>query len=194
MKLIIASNNKGKLKEFDKILSPLGYEVVSQRDAGFEIEVVEDGKTFEENSAKKARAIFELAHCATLADDSGLEVDALDNAPGVYSARYGGEGLDDKGRTALLLENMKNVSDEKRSARFVCVIHFIKENGEEITVRGECCGKIGYEPMGENGFGYDPVFVYEGKTFAQHSADFKNKVSHRARALKLLQERLEQKG
>lgn len=190
MKLIIASNNKGKLKEFDRLLSPLGYEVISQRDAGFDIEVEEDGKTFEENSEKKAKAIFELSHCATLADDSGLEVDALDNAPGVYSARYGGENLDDKGRTALLLENMKGVPENKRTARFVCVIHFIKENGGEITVRGECCGKIGFEPMGENGFGYDPVFVYGDKTFAQHDAEFKNKVSHRAKALELLLQRL----
>lgn len=186
MKLIIASNNKGKLSEFSKLLSPLGYEVVSQREAGFDIEVEEDGKTFEENSAKKARAIFELSHTATLADDSGLEVDALDNAPGVYSARYGGENLDDKGRTQLLLENLKDVPLEKRTARFVCVIHFIKENGEEISVRGECKGLIGFEPKGENGFGYDPVFVYEDKTFAEHPAEFKNKVSHRAKALELL--------
>lgn len=191
MKLVIASNNKGKIAEFRKLLSPLGYEAVSQREAGFELDVDEDGKTFEENSAKKARALFELAHCAVLADDSGLEVEALNNAPGVYSARYGGEGLDDKGRSELLLENMKDVPDEKRGAKFVCVIHFIKENGEEITVRGECSGKIGYEPKGENGFGYDPIFVYENKTFAQHSAEFKNTVSHRSKALEMLIEKLE---
>lgn len=190
MKLVIASNNKGKLKEFSQLLSPLGYEVVSQKEAGFELDIEEDGKTFEENSAKKARALFEISKTAVLADDSGLEVDALDNAPGVYSARYGGEGLDDKGRTQLLLSNMKDIPDEKRTARFVCVIHFIKENGEEITVRGECKGKIGYEPVGENGFGYDPVFVYEDKTFAEHTAEFKNKVSHRAKALEMLAQRL----
>lgn len=191
MKLVIASNNKGKIREFSQILEPLGYEILSQKDAGFEPDVVEDGKTFEENSAKKARALFELSKTAVLADDSGLEVSALDNAPGVFSARYGGEGLDDKGRTQLLLSNMKNVPDDKRDARFVCVIHFIKENGEEITVRGECKGKIGYEPKGENGFGYDPVFVYGDKTFAEHTAEFKNKVSHRASALKKLREKLE---
>ncbi len=190
MKLVIASNNKGKIKEFTEILKPLGYEVVSQREAGFELDVVEDGKTFEENSAKKARALYELSKTAVLADDSGLEVDALNNAPGVYSARYGGEGLDDKGRTDYLLSQMKDIPDEKRQARFVCTIHFIKENGEEISVRGECNGKIGFNPKGENGFGYDPVFVYGDKTFAEHSAQFKNTVSHRAEALKLLVEKL----
>ncbi|MBE6837479.1 MAG: RdgB/HAM1 family non-canonical purine NTP pyrophosphatase [Ruminococcus sp.] len=190
MKLVIASNNKGKLREFSELLLPLGYEVLSQKEAGFELDVVEDGITFEENSAKKARALYELSKTAVLADDSGLEVDALNNAPGVYSARYGGEGLDDKGRTQFLLSNMKDVPDDKRDARFVCVIHFIKENGEEITVRGECKGKIGYEPKGENGFGYDPVFVYGDKTFAEHTAEFKNKVSHRAKALGLLVEKL----
>lgn len=190
MKLVIASNNKGKIKEFTELLKPLGYEVVSQRDAGFELDVVEDGETFEENSAKKARAMFELSKTAVLADDSGLEVDALNNAPGVYSARYGGEGLDDKGRTDYLLSQMKDIPDEKRQARFVCTIHFIKENGEEISVRGECKGKIGFAPKGENGFGYDPVFVYGDKTFAEHSAEFKNSVSHRAEALKLLVNKL----
>lgn len=191
MKLVIASNNKGKIAEFNKLLSPLGYEAVSQREAGIDIEVSEDGETFEENAALKARAVYEIARCAVLADDSGLSVDALDGAPGVYSARYGGEGLDDKGRTELLLENMKNVPDEKRTAKFVCVIHFIKENGEEISVRGECKGKIGYKPEGENGFGYDPVFVYGDKTFAQVGSDVKNSVSHRAVALKKLMEKLE---
>ncbi|MBQ8884221.1 MAG: non-canonical purine NTP pyrophosphatase, partial [Oscillospiraceae bacterium] len=119
-----------------------------------------------------------------------LEVDVLNNAPGVYSARYGGEGLDDKGRTDYLLSQMKDIPEENRQARFVCTIHFIKENGEEISVRGECKGKIGFAPKGENGFGYDPVFVYGDKTFAEHSAEFKNSVSHRAEALKLLVNKL----
>ena len=186
MKLIIASNNKGKIKEFKKLLEPMGYEVFSQREADINIEVEENGTTFEENAAIKARAIFKLTGCATLADDSGISVDALDGAPGVYSARYGTEDLDDEGRTALLLKEMQNVPDDKRTARYVAVIHFIKENGEEISVRGECEGKIGYEPVGENGFGYDPVFIYGDKTFAQHTEEFKNSVSHRANALKKL--------
>ena len=186
MKLIIASNNKGKIKEFKKLLEPMGYEVFSQREADINIEVEENGTTFEENAAIKARAIYKLTGCATLADDSGISVDALGGAPGVYSARYGTPDLDDEGRTALLLKEMQNVPDDKRTARYVAVIHFIKENGEEISVRGECEGKIGYEPVGENGFGYDPVFIYGDKTFAQHTEEFKNSVSHRANALKKL--------
>lgn len=186
MKLIIASNNKGKIKEFKKLLEPMGYEVFSQREADINIEVEENGTTFEENAAIKARAIYKLTGCATLADDSGISVDALGGAPGVYSARYGTPNLDDEGRTALLLKEMQNVPDDKRIARYVAVIHFIKENGEEISVRGECEGKIGYEPVGENGFGYDPVFIYGDKTFAQHTEEFKNSVSHRANALKKL--------
>lgn len=186
MKLIIASNNKGKIKEFKKLLEPMGYEVFSQREADINIEVEENGTTFEENAAIKARAIYKLTGCATLADDSGISVDALGGAPGVYSARYGTPDLDDEGRTALLLKEMQDVPDDKRTARYVAVIHFIKENGEEISVRGECEGKIGYEPVGENGFGYDPVFIYGDKTFAQHTEEFKNSVSHRANALKKL--------
>lgn len=190
MKLIIASNNKGKIKEFKALLEPLGYEVLSQSEAGVNIEVEETGKTFAENSALKAKAIFDVTeNCAVLADDSGLMVDALNGEPGVYSARYGGLDSDDK-RTAFLLKNMSNVADEKRTARFVCHIHLIKADGSTIDVEGKCEGKIGYEPKGENGFGYDPVFMYGDKSFAQVSADVKNSVSHRANALKLLIEQL----
>lgn len=190
LKLIIASNNKGKISEFKKILEPFGYEVISQNEAGINIDVEENGKTFEENSALKARAIYNIAHSATLADDSGLEVDALDNAPGIYSARYGGDGLNDTGRCDLLLENLKDVPFEKRGARFVCTIHFINEDGEEICVRGECSGHIGFEKLGENGFGYDPVFMYGDKSFAQIGDQVKNQVSHRANALKELMHKL----
>lgn len=189
MKLIIASNNKGKIKEYKQILEPLGYEVLSQSESGINIEAEENGTTFEENSKIKARAIFDMCDCAVLADDSGLVIDALNGEPGVYSARYG--GLDsDEARTQLVLEKMKDVSDEKRTAHFVCAIHFIKPNGEEISVTGRVSGSIGYEPKGENGFGYDPVFMYEGKSFAEHTAEFKNQVSHRANALKMLKEKL----
>ena len=189
MKLIIASNNKGKIREYKEILEPLGYEVISQSESGINIEVEETGKTFAENSALKARAIYRMTHSAVLADDSGLVIDALDGEPGVFSARYGGLRTD-ADRTALVLEKMKNVPEEKRTARFVCTIHFIKENGEEITVEGKVFGKIWYEPKGENGFGYDPIFVYEGKTFAEHSSELKNKVSHRANALEELVRKL----
>lgn len=126
-----------------------------------------------------------------LADDSGLVVDALGGEPGVYSARYG-ECDNDADRVALILSKMKGIKDEDRSAHFVCTIHFIKENGEEIAVEGRVYGKIGYEPLGENGFGYDPIFMYEDKSFAQVSAETKNSVSHRANALKALIEKLTQ--
>ena len=190
MKLIIASNNKGKIREFKALLEPLGYEVMSQSEAGVNIEVEETGSTFAENSALKARAIFEITdNCAVLADDSGLVVDSLNGEPGVYSARYGGLGTDAE-RSEFLLEKMKDVPEGERTARFMCCIHFIKADGEEISVQGKCEGKIGYEPLGENGFGYDPIFMYGEKSFAQVEADVKNAVSHRANALKMLLEEL----
>ena len=194
MKLIIASNNKGKIREYKQLLEPFGYDVVSQSEAGINIEVEETGTTFAENSALKAQAIYDLTKSAVLADDSGLVVDALGGEPGVYSARYG-ECDNDADRVALILDKMKNIGQEDRTAHFVCTICFIKENGEHIAVEGRVYGKIGYEPLGENGFGYDPIFMYEGKSFAQLSAEAKNQVSHRANALKALTEKLrEQKG
>ncbi len=189
MRLIIASNNKGKIREYKQLLEPLGYDIVSQREAGINIEVEETGTTFAENSALKARAIFEITKNAVLADDSGLEIDALNGEPGVYSARYGG-CTNDAERVALVLDKMKDVPDEKRTAHFVCTIHFIAQNGSEIAVEGRVYGKIGYEPEGENGFGYDPIFMYEGKSFAQIGAKEKNAVSHRANALKALIQKL----
>ena len=189
MRLVIASNNKGKIREYKQLLEPLGYEVVSQSEAGINLDVEETGTTFAENSALKARAIYELCKSAVLADDSGLVIDALNGEPGVYSARYGGVGSDEE-RTQLVLEKMKNVPDENRTAHFACTIHFIKENGEGTAVEGRVNGKIGYKPIGENGFGYDPIFMYEDKSFAEVSADVKNEVSHRANALKMLIEKL----
>lgn len=185
MKLVIASNNKGKIREYKQLLEPLGYEVMSQSEAGIDLDVEETGTTFAENSALKARAAYKLCGCAVLADDSGLEIDALNGEPGVYSARYGGLGSDEQ-RTALVLEKLKDVADDKRGAHFTCTIHFIKADGEEIAVDGKVFGKIGYEPVGENGFGYDPIFMYDGKSFAQVDAETKNAVSHRANALKAL--------
>lgn len=182
MKLIIASNNEGKINEYRKLLTPLGYEVVSQSEVGINIKPEENGSTFAENAAIKAREIAKIAKCAVLADDSGLCIDALNGEPGVYSARYGGLKTDEE-RSALVLEKMKDVMDEYRTAHFICAIHFIKANGKEISVEGKVDGKIGYEPRGTNGFGYDPIFMFEGKSFAQHSSEFKNKVSHRGDAL-----------
>ena len=191
MKLIIASNNQGKIKEYKEILEPIGFEVLSQREAGVMLEPDETGTTFAENSAIKARAIFEMVHCAVLADDSGLCVDALNGEPGVYSARYG--GLDtSEARSQLLLDRMKDVPDGKRSAHFVCNIHLILDDGKEITAEGRCSGTIGYEFKGTNGFGYDPIFMYGDKSFAEISSDEKNKLSHRAAALKDLNFKLKE--
>ena len=189
MKIIAATKNKNKLREFGEILK--GFEIISQEEAGIDIDVEETGTTFEENSRLKAEAIFKATGIPAIADDSGLCVDALDGAPGVYSARYGGEGLDDEGRVQRLLKNMENVPDEKRTARFVCVITMVSSGGV-ITARGECEGVINHAPKGKNGFGYDPVFYMKeyGKTTAEMSPDEKNAVSHRGKALKIFEEKV----
>ncbi len=189
MKLIIASNNKGKIREYRQLLEPFNYEVFSQSEAGVDFEADETGETFAENAAIKARAIFEKFDCAVLADDSGLIVDALDGEPGVYSARYGNLSTD-KERSDLILKKLLGVPNDERTARFVCAIHFISKWGEEISVEGVCEGAIGRESVGENGFGYDPIFMYGEESFAEISADVKNEVSHRNAALKQLIEKL----
>lgn len=188
MKIILASNNKMKINELKSILSPLGCEVISQSEAGYDFSAEETGSTFEENSAIKARALFKLSGCAVIADDSGLEVDALDKAPGVYSARYGGEGLSDCERYKKLLIDMKEIPENRRNARFVAVITYISADGSEQSFRGECEGTIAFEPHGENGFGYDPIFMYGEKSFAELTQEEKNRISHRAKALKKLEE------
>ena len=190
MKLLTATNNKHKIKEFSEIFENTGIELVSPSSLGLHVEVVEDGDTFAENALKKAQGFRDASGMASVADDSGLVVYELGGAPGVYSARYGGEGLDDKGRTALLLENMKEIND--RRAAFVCSIALVTTDGRVITAEGRCEGKICYSPSGENGFGYDPVFVPDGfdRTFAELSADEKNLISHRGRALAELQKKL----
>ena len=189
MKIILASNNKNKLREFSEILNPMGYEVITQAEAGADIEAEENGTTFEENSYIKAKAAYDLTKLPVIADDSGLEVDALNGEPGIYSARY---AEPDK-LCETVLEKMKDVPDEKRTARFVCVLCYINENGEHFTVRGTCEGKIGYEQKGTNGFGYDPIFMYGEKSFAELTAEEKNSVSHRADALRKFKQTL-QKG
>ena len=193
MRLILAGNNRHKLEEFGRVLRPLGIEVISQSGAGIQLEVEETGETFEENARLKAEAIFELTHTPVVADDSGLEVDALDNAPGVFSARYGGEGLTDTDRYNKLLEALTDVPDEKRGARFVCVLHYIDAAGRHYSLRGECPGRIGYAPRGENGFGYDPVFMVGEKSFSELSPAEKDAVSHRGRALEQFAELLKEK-
>lgn len=189
MKLVLASKNEKKLREMREILSHLGVEVCSEADAGVDVEVEETGTTFEENSLLKAKAVMEASGLPAIADDSGLCVDALGGAPGVYSARYGGPGLDDVGRYRLLLENMKG---QPRAAKFVSVITCCFPNGDVLTSRGECPGTIAFAPMGEGGFGYDPVFFVPGlkKTFAQLTAEEKNAISHRGKALEAFQQEL----
>ncbi len=184
MKVILASNNKHKLEEIKKILTPLGYEVVSQAEAGVDIDVEETGTTFEENAALKAQAVYDLTKTAVISDDSGLEVDYLNGAPGVYSHRYAGENATDADRCAKLLSELNGVETAKRTARFVCVLCFIDDKGEKLVIRGTVEGIIGTEPKGENGFGYDPVFMYGDRSFAELSSEEKNTVSHRADALK----------
>jgi XTP/dITP diphosphohydrolase len=190
MKLVLASKNPKKLTELQDILSQLGVEVCLESDVGVDIDVEETGTTFEENSRLKAQAVMEATGLAAIADDSGLCVDALGGAPGVYSARYGGPELDDMGRCRLLLENLKG---QPRAARFVSVITCCFPNGDVLTARGECPGTIAFAPMGEGGFGYDPVFFVpeRKKTFAQLSPLEKNEISHRGRALAAFQTELE---
>ncbi|MGI5963462.1 MAG: XTP/dITP diphosphatase [Lawsonibacter sp.] len=190
MKLVLASKNAKKLVEMNEILSHMGIEVCSEAEAGVDVEVEETGSTFEENSRLKAQAVMEASGLPAIADDSGLCVDALNGAPGVYSARYGGEGLDDVGRYRLLLENMRG--QMPRTAKFVSVITCCFPNGDVISARGECPGTIAFAPMGEGGFGYDPVFFLPPlkKTFAQLTAEEKNAISHRGKALEAFQEKL----
>lgn len=190
MKVVLASKNAHKLQELQDILSAQGVAVILESAAGVDVEVEETGTTFEENSLLKARAVMEASGLPAIADDSGLMVDALNGAPGVYSARYGGPGLDDAGRYRLLLENMRGVLDRK--CRFVSAITLCMPSGDIVTARGECPGTLAYAPQGENGFGYDPIFFVpeKKKTFAQLTAEEKNAVSHRGRALQLFQEKL----
>lgn len=184
MKVILASKNAHKLEELSAILGKLGFDIALESEYGLDIEVDETGTTFEENSLLKAEAVMRASGLPVLADDSGLMVEALSGAPGVYSARYGNKSSDAE-RTAYLLENMKDVPEAARGAKFVCVITCLWPDGRKIVARGECPGRILHETHGTNGFGYDPVFFVpeKGKTFAELTAPEKNAISHRARAL-----------
>jgi XTP/dITP diphosphohydrolase len=192
-KLILASNNAHKIEEIKSIFKGYSLDIVSLKEAGIDVDVEEDGKTFEENAYKKAKEIMDLSGEAVLADDSGLEVFALNGAPGVYSARFGGEHGNDKKNNIKLLEMLKDVPDNKRGAQFVSVIVLLTPSGDKIVSRGEVEGKIGYEGKGANGFGYDPLFVIPelNKTYAELTSDEKNSISHRARALANLKSKLE---
>lgn len=191
MKILIATHNKHKLSEMARILEPMGYEVVTDTDLGFTLtEAEENGSTFLENARIKAESGCKESGIPCIADDSGLCVDALNGEPGVFSARYSGEHGDDKGNNEKLLFNLKDVADEKRTARFMCAICVSFPDGSEITAEGVCEGKIGYEYRGNNGFGYDPLFMVGDKSFAELSAAKKDAVSHRGNALKKLEKLL----
>lgn len=195
-KVILASQNKGKIKEIEAILSKYGMNVVARDEAGLPtFEVEETGETFEENSYIKAKAILDIANCPTIADDSGLMVDALGGGPGVYSARYAGENCSFDDNNRKLLEALKDVPEEKRTARFVSVITMLYPDGTKLVARGEVEGRIADKLMGEGGFGYDPLFVPDGYdiSFGQMTPEEKNKISHRANSLKKLEELLERK-
>lgn len=191
-KIIFATGNKGKIKEIQMILADLGVEVITMKDAGIVIDIEENGKTYEENALIKARAVAQHTNAVVMADDSGLEIDYLNNEPGVYSARYMGEDTSYTIKNANLIERLDGVPDEERTARFVCAIAAVMPDGKEITTRGIIEGRIGYEEKGSNGFGYDPIFYVPrfGKTTAELSEEEKNQVSHRGNALVLMKEEL----
>lgn len=192
-RLIAATKNKGKLEEIAQLLAQFPYEVVSMAQIGFVDDIEEDGSTFEENALIKAKCIWKATGEAVIADDSGLEVDYLDGAPGIYSARYAGEGATDADKNCKLLGALKDVPADKRSARFVCAIAVVFADGASLTVRGICEGYIATEPAGSNGFGYDPLFYVPefGMTIAQMDSDIKNGISHRGNALRKVVEELE---
>ena len=184
MKYIIATHNAHKLAEISRILEPLGIAAVTDRDLGMDLpEVDETGTTFAENAYLKAASACEYSGLPAIADDSGLAVDALGGDPGVYSARYGGDGLDDNDRNELLLKNMSDIPAGQRQAQFVSAVCCVFPNGDVLRTEGVVHGEIGFAPVGENGFGYDPLFYVGDRTTAQMSAQEKDAISHRGQAL-----------
>ncbi|MEM9774953.1 MAG: RdgB/HAM1 family non-canonical purine NTP pyrophosphatase [Chloroflexota bacterium] len=190
-KLLIATGNSGKVKEFAEMMDSLQVEWLGQKDTGYDLDVEETGQTFTENAILKATQWGKLAGYITLADDSGLEVDALNGEPGLYTARYGGPGLTHQQRYKLLLENLKDIPESERMAQFRCVIAVANGDGEVLTTaEGVCPGRITFEPRGTNGFGYDPVFMpngWGGKTMAELEPGQKHPISHRGQAIKALE-------
>lgn len=192
-KIIFATGNPNKLREIKEILGEEKYDILTMKQAGIDIDIVEDGKTFEENSLIKSRAIAAYAKDAiVLADDSGLEIDALNKEPGIYSARYLGEDTSYEIKNANLIERLNGVEKQDRSARFVCAVSAVFPDGKEAVVRGTIEGYIGWEPMGENGFGYDPIFYLWDKdvSTAAISPEEKNAISHRGQALRMIKEEI----
>ncbi len=195
--IVVASNNEHKIREFKEILGGFGFQFISKAQAGVgHVEVVEDGETFEENSYKKAYEIMKASGEISIADDSGLVVDCLDGAPGVYSARFSGREGDDKANNEKLISLLKDVPFEERSARFVAVVTVVWPDGSFLAARGEVEGHMVTEEKGSGGFGYDPLFVPVGydKTFGEFSAEEKNSISHRGKALRQLRQMMLEKG
>ena len=192
-KLILATSNKDKAREIAEILSDTPFVVTTMKEEGYDPDIVEDGKTFEENALIKARTVHALAEGAyVMADDSGLCMDALDGAPGIYSARFCGENSTYPEKFAKIFEMLKDVPEEKRTAKFVCSIAVVRPDGSEFTVRGEVCGVLHEKPMGDGGFGYDPIFYVPefGMTTAQMTKEQKNSISHRGKASRAMAEKL----
>ena len=189
-KIIFATGNEGKLREIRMILKDFPVEIVSMKEAGIDADIDENGTTFEENALIKARTIMQMTGDIVLADDSGLEIDYFDGAPGVYSARFLGEDTSYDIKNQYILDKLQDVPDEKRTARFVCVMAAVFPDGSEVTRRGTIEGIIGHEIAGENGFGYDPIFFVPeyGCTSAQLAPDVKNEISHRGKALRALKD------
>ena len=194
VKLLIATHNPGKIEEYEELLAGLPLELTYPAQEGLDIEVAETGASFAENARLKAAAYARASGLVALADDSGLEVDALGGEPGIHSARYAGTGASDKERYRLLLEKLREVPWEERTARFRCVIAVATPGGQVHTAEGTCEGIIAFAPKGEHGFGYDPVFYLQeyGKTMADLPPETKNKISHRARAVQRAREILEE--
>ena len=195
MRIIAATQNKHKIREMEAITTDFGIEILTQEEAGLPVvEIEETGATFEENSALKARTICSKSGLPAIADDSGLSVDVLGGAPGIYSARYAGSAADDAANNEKLLATLSDVPAEKRTGRYVSVITLAYPDGRLLTARGECAGTLLTAPRGSGGFGYDPLFVPDGTemTFAEMSAEQKNRISHRARALARLREILKE--
>lgn len=195
-KIVVATKNKHKIEEINEITKNFGFTLVYGKEAGIDdIEVIEDGETFEENSFKKAYEIMKATGEITIADDSGIEVDFLGGAPGVYSARFAGENATDDDNNRKLMRLLEGVSDEKRTARYVCVITMLFPNGDKIVAKGTVEGKIAMQPEGNEGFGYDPYFIPKGydKTFGMFTMEEKNKISHRSNALNELKKVLEKR-
>ncbi|MCI6866576.1 MAG: XTP/dITP diphosphatase [Lachnospiraceae bacterium] len=192
-RIIFATGNEGKMREIRMILEDLGVPVLSMKEAGISADIEENGKSFAENAAIKAKAIMEMTGEIVMADDSGLEIDYLDGAPGIYSARFMGEDTSYDIKNKALIDKLAGVPDEKRTARFVCAIACALPDGQILESRGTMEGIIGYEIKGENGFGYDPIFYLPecGCTSAEISPEKKNELSHRGKALRAMKEKLE---